>query len=147
MSSTIPTLAIVSMAIDGPRTRMVRYGQDFSAAGRGGGVPGGSARRLRRPWTARSPVAGDAGSLPDRRPIPHVPRTRSDSGVGDYGTDERLADSNRRLVLCGRHRLLLRKLVPARGHRRHDPRRGYAYRRLPVPRRLGVPRLRGDMSP
>src|SRR6476646_1013211 len=99
MSSTIATVDTFSKGIDGARTRMVGYGQDIPAARRRGGVPGGGARRLRRPRAPRPPVAGDAGGVPDRRAVSHVARAGADSGVGDHGPDERLADSDRGLVL------------------------------------------------
>src|SRR5476649_376191 len=91
MASTIATVDTFSKAIDGARARMVRYGQDVSAAGRRGGVPGRHPRRVRRPRPARTADPGDAGGVPDRRPVPHVPRAGADSRRGDHGPHERLA--------------------------------------------------------
>src|SRR5580765_7701089 len=99
MPSTIATVDTFTKAIDGPRTRMVGYGQDVPAAGRGGRVSGGRSRRVRRPWPARPAVAGDARGVPDRRAVPHVPRAGADPRGRHHGPPERLADSDRRLVL------------------------------------------------
>src|SRR4029079_852470 len=55
--ATIAIVDTLSKAIDGPRTRMVRYGPNFPAARRRGGVPGRDAGCLRRAWTAGPALA------------------------------------------------------------------------------------------
>src|SRR5450755_1139877 len=102
MSSTIATVDTFSKAIDGPRSRMVRYGQNVSAAGRRGGISGGRDRGVRRPWAAGPAHARDARRLPDRRAVPHVSRAGADPGGGSHGPHERLACPDGRLVLPGR---------------------------------------------
>src|SRR4026209_314097 len=107
MGSTIATVDTFSKAIDGARARMVRYGPDVSPARGGRRLSRGHARRLWRPRAARPPVPGDDGGVPDRGAVPHGARPGADPRVGDHGKDERLADSDRRLVLRRRDRALL----------------------------------------
>src|SRR5438445_13226835 len=91
MGSTIATVVILSMAIDGARARMVGHGPKFSAAGRGRRLSRRGAGRVRSPRSAGTPLPGDAGRLRDRRAVSHVPPARAAARVARHDPGERLA--------------------------------------------------------
>src|SRR5215471_15234553 len=125
---------------------MVGRGPDVHAIGLGRRLSRRHARRLRRPRPPRPTQPGHAGGVRNRRALPHVPCVGASAGRPGDGPPERLADSDRRLVLRRRHRAVLRQPLRARAERRDDPGRGDAARRRRVPRRLGLSRLRVDLT-